>query len=72
MKFDRLRLVAARKRAGITQEQLARAVECTTGTISKLEQRGGNPSAALLARIEHRLGAKPGELMSGAKARARR
>lgn len=72
MKFERLRLIAARARAGITQEQLARDVQCSTGTISKLEQRGGNPSAALLARIERRLGVEPGELMSGAKARGRR
>jgi transcriptional regulator with XRE-family HTH domain len=50
-----------RKAKGFTQAQLAEAVGCNQGTLSKIE-KGGNYTYTLAERIARRLGVSPVEL----------
>lgn len=55
MKNTGLKLMVARKQAGLTQKQLADRVECSSKWISMLELGDATPSAHLVKRIEDEL-----------------
>jgi transcriptional regulator with XRE-family HTH domain len=64
MKFNGQALRAHREARGLTQEQLAAAIEGTFGTISKLERGvGGEPRLSTITRIATALDIQPSDLL---------
>ena len=59
------RLLRARHRAGITQQDLAAAVGCTREAISMLERGKNLPEIAVLLTLAARLGVRMGWLLVG-------
>src|SRR3970040_473566 len=59
------RIKTARKRAGITQGDLAKRVGVSLQTLNKYEKGHRTPDARLLGSIVKELGCDPGWLLSG-------
>lgn len=55
-------LRARREAVGLSQERLARQVDCSTNTI-RLVEHGYRPSGDMVRRIAAALGCKPHELL---------
>ena len=51
-------MLAARVRAGLTQEQLARRMKTTQAVIARLESGGSKPSTRTLERYAHATGSR--------------
>lgn len=58
----------ARRRHGLTQEQLSVRLDTTAEWISQLERGAGKPSVATLLRLAHALDLRPGDLLDAAHA----
>lgn len=54
---------ACRERAGLTQEELARRMECTQSYISQIEQPDARPTLGTLQRMAEALGCPVGDLV---------
>jgi putative transcriptional regulator len=59
------KLTQARKRAGLTQEQLAEDLGVSRVSIARIETGSRSPSMALALRIADRLGESLDELFAG-------
>ena len=57
------KLKTIRERDGRSQNQLARAVGVTSGTVSRYEAGEHGPSVSMLCEIADQLGCEPGELL---------
>lgn len=62
-RFGRL-LAAHRRRAGLTQQALAEAVDASVFMISKLESGASGTSFAMIERLSQALGVDPAELFA--------
>jgi XRE family transcriptional regulator, fatty acid utilization regulator len=69
MKFNGQALRAAREAKGLTQEQLAAAIDGTFGTISKLERGvGGEPRLSTITKLARALDVPAPDLVSDEEA----
>jgi transcriptional regulator with XRE-family HTH domain len=53
-----------RKKSGLSQERLAELCGCTTLSISNIERGAHRPNIALVIKLEHALGLRPGHLVA--------
>lgn len=60
-----LRVLLARRRAGLTQRELARRAGVVSDTVSRLERGLTVPETSSLLRIAHALGVSPSTLLDG-------
>lgn len=61
------RIVAARKRAGLTRQQLADRIDTTAASLSLYERGHRSPSVERLVEIAEALGIEPGALLDGVR-----
>jgi DNA-binding XRE family transcriptional regulator len=62
-----IELLVARRREGVTQAELGKAVGVSENTICKLETKRRTPDRALAEKIAKRLNAKPEDLFPNVK-----
>jgi transcriptional regulator with XRE-family HTH domain len=64
------RVAQLRRKAGLTQEELAAELDCTIQWLSRVETKGENLTLATLEKLADTLGVKPEGLLAKPSAKA--